>query len=358
MKRSKFYQFFPPPQFLQMPAVGLDISDTAMRFVELVEKRKGFEIGKFGELAIPRGVIESGEVKKPADLNALFVKLKKAYNLEFVSVSLPEEKAYLFDLRLPAMKRSALHNAIELALEEHVPIKAEEALFDYDVVKEDQSFCKVVVSVVPRALVDGYLEAFQGSGITPVAFEVEAHAVARATVPHEDKGTYMLVDFGKTRTGIAIVSEGAVQFTSTVPVGGGLLTGAIAKSLSVSYEEAEKIKQEKGISEGNAHDDLSLSLMSTISILRDEINKHKTYWQERMDDYGKQRPSIQKIFLCGGDSNLAGFLDYLSSGVVVPVEFASVMTNVNTLDEYIPEISFSDSLRYATAIGLALRRSK
>lgn len=356
MKRSKFYQFSPPPQFLQMPAVGLDISDAAMRFAELVEKRKGLVIGRFGERPIPRGVIESGEVKKPADLRAVFSDIQKVYKLEFVSVSLPEEKAYLFELHIPSMKYNDIRGAIELVLEEHVPLSAGEALFDYDIVKEDESTMSISVSVVPRSLVDGYLEAFEGSGITPVAFEVEAHSVARAIVPEEDKGTYMTVDFGRTRTGIAIVSEGAVQFTSTVPVGGGSLTDAIAKNLKVSYEEAEKIKHEKGISGENGNEEISLALMSTVSILRDEINKHQMYWQGHVDDYGKKRPMIQKIYLCGGDSNLTGFASYLASGLTSPVELANAMINVNTLDEYIPEISFNDSLRYATAFGLALRR--
>lgn len=358
MQRSKFYQFFPPPQFLQMPAVGIDISDASMRFVELVEKRKGFVVGRFGERAVPRGVIESGEVKKPAELRAIFSEIKKTYNLEFVSVSLPEEKAYLFELRLPTMKYDNVRGAIELVLEEHVPIKAEEALFDYDIVKEEDSFINVSVSVVSQSLVEGYLEAFSGTGMTPVAFEIEAHSAARSIVPSGDNGTFMIVDFGKTRTGISIISEGFVQFTSTVSIGGGSLTDAIAKNLKISYDEAEKIKRERGTIQGDMNADLSLALMSTMSVMRDEINKHQSYWQEHADDYGKKRPVIQKIYLCGGDSNLAGFIEYLSSGLSSPVELANAMINVNTLEEYIPEISFNDSLRYATAIGLALRRPR
>lgn len=358
MKRSKFYQFFPPPQFLQMPAVGLDISDASMRFVELIEKRNSFIIGRFGERAIPRGIIESGEVKKPADLRAIFIDIKKAYNLEFVSVSLPEEKAYLFDLRLPVMKLDGVRGAIELALEEHVPIKADEALFDYDIVKEDENNINVSVSVVPRALVDGYLEAFEGSGIIPIAFEVETHSVARSVIPEEDKGTFMAVDLGKTRTGISVISEGVVQFTSTVPVGGETLTSSISKNLKISYDEAEKIKREKGLSGNNADEDLALALMSTVSALREEISKHQAYWEEHVDSYGKKRPPIQKIYLCGGDATLPGLKEFLSTGISIPVSPANVMVNVNTLEDYIPEINFNDSLRYSTALGLALRRPR
>lgn len=355
MQRSKFFQFFPPPRFLQMPAVGLDISDVSMRFAELLETRHGLVIGRFAERAIPRGIIESGEVKKPVDLRAVLNDLKKEYDLELVSVSLPEEKAYLFDLHLPKMKYSEIRGAIELALEEYVPLKAAEALFDYEIEQETDTAIHVSVSAIPRTLVDGYLEAFLGTGITPIAFEVEAQSIARSIIPMGDKSTYMVVDFGKTRTGLTIASNGFVQFTSTIPTGGRLLTEAIAKNLSISFDEAEKIKQEKGVSGFADNEELSLALVSTISILRDAVNKHCVYWQSH-DDAGKKREPIQKIYLCGGDSNLAGFTDYLATGLSVPIELAQVMVNVNSLDQYVPEINFNDSLRYATAIGLALRR--
>ncbi len=358
MQRSKFYQFFPPPQFLQMPAVGLDISDISLRFVELVERSKGFEVGRFGERTIPRGVIESGEVKKPSELRAIFTEIKKAYNLEFVSVSLPEERAYLFDLRLPKMKYDNIRGTIELSLEEHVPIKASEALFDYEIIKEDESFIDVSVVAVAQSLVDGYLEAFSGSGITPVAFEIEAHAVARAVVPEGDKNTYLVVDFGKTRTGISIVSEGVVQFTSTISLGSGAITDAIVKNLNIPYEEAEKTKKEKGVSENSENDDLLMAVMSVLSVLRDEISRHQMYWQDHADSHGSKRLAIQKIYLCGGGASLAGLSEYFAQKFSIPIEHANVMVNVNTLESYIPQISFSDSLRFATALGLALRRPR
>ncbi len=356
MKRSKFYQFFPPPQFLQMPVVGLDISDVTMRFAELVETNKGFVIGRFGEQSIPRGAIESGEVKKPAELRAALSVLKKVHGLEFVSVSLPEERAYLFDLHLPTMKYKEIRGAIELVLEENVPLKASEVLFDYDIYKESETTIQTRVSVIPRAIVDGYLEAFSGTGIIPTVFEIEAQSVARSVIPANDKHTAMIVDFGRMRTGISIVSDGVVVFTSTVPVGGWALTSAVAKYLNISLEEAEKVKREKGVSGGdNSNDELYLMLVSVISTLRDELHRHYTYWQTHNDDYGKKRPPIEKIYLCGGDANLAGFVGYLATGLEVPAVLSNVMINVNSLDLYVPEISFSDSLRYATAIGLALR---
>ncbi len=357
MKRSKFFQFFPPPLFLQMQSVGLDISDAAMRFVELVPTHKGLVVGRFGEQMIPRGVIESGEIKKPEELRAIFTEMKKKHNLEFVSASLPEEKTYSFSLVLPVMKYDNVRSSIELALEDNVPLKPEEALFDYEIVHESDTGMVVNVSVVPIELVSGYLEAFSGTGITPVSFEVETDAVARAVIPASNMLAHLVVDFGRTRSGVTIVSQGVVRFTSTVAIGGGLITEAIAKTLNITHNEAEKVKHEKGIF-GGGSDELNLVIMSKIVVLKDEIYRHLAYWNTHENELGEKHAKVEKVILCGGDSNLTGFREYLSGELGLPVEIANVMVNVNTLDVYVPDISFNDSLRYATAVGLALRSSK
>lgn len=362
MARSSFYTFFPPPEFLQMPAVGLDISDESLRFAELIETRKGLVVGRHGYRAIPRGVIESGEIKKISEFRAILSSIKKEHNLEFVAVSLPEERAYLFDLTLPVMKYGEVRGAIELGLEEYIPLKSVDAIFDYEIVEETPSLLYINVVAVPRTLIDGYLNAFSGTGITPTAFEIEAQSIARAVVPRTDnndyKNAYMVVDFGKTRTGISIVANQNVKFTSTIAVGGDLVTASIAKNLMVPYDDAEKIKRGERVVEDGEQEKVSFALMSAVSILRHEITKHYTYWQSHSDDYGKKHPPIEKVYLCGGDSNLKGFAEYLSSGLDVSVELADVLVNVNSLDVYVPSISFGDSLGYATALGLALRRSQ
>ncbi len=340
-----------------MPAVGLDISDASMRFVELLETHKGFVVGRFGEHPIPTGVIESGEIKKTSELRAVFAEMKKQYGIEYVSVSLPEEKAYLFDMKLPAMKYKEVRSSIELSLEEHIPLRADEVLFDYEILKEAENALYVSVSAVPRSLIDSYLEAFSGSGLTPVVLEIETQSVARAVVPHGDKSSYLIVDFGNLRTGITIVSDETVQFTSTVPVGGWILTELVAKNLKISHEEAEKLKREKGMLASD-QEQAKAAMIASVGTLREEISRELTYWSTHEDEYGKKHTPISKIYLCGGDSNLIGLVEYLASELHMQVELANVFVNVHTLDSYVPAISFDDSLRYAPAIGLALRQKE
>lgn len=359
--RGNFYKLFPVPAFLEMPAVGLDISDHSIRFAELVETRRGLVLKSYGERAIPEGVVQAGEIKNIEGLRTALAGIQQELSAEFAMVALPEEHAYLLELGMATAKPSDVRPMLELQLEEHVPIPPAEALFDYELMGDGRAhdgMIDIAVSAVNRALVDTYLEAFRGTGLTPTVFEVEPESIARAVVPEGDKGTYMIMDFGRTRTGISIVNNGGISFTSTVAVGGSSLTRTIAKELSLGLEEAEQVKRERGFARTQENEALFAALMANVSILRDELIRHYNYWHEHPDAHGKRRERIEKVILCGGDSNLTGFAEFLSLGLHAPVELAQVMQNVNSLSKYIPEISFNDSLRYATAIGLALRRPK
>ncbi|MDO8572738.1 MAG: pilus assembly protein PilM [bacterium] len=361
MKKSLFYKFFPPPVFLRMPSVGFDISDQAIRFVEIIETRKGFVIGKYGFRNIAPGVIIGGEIKNTEELKKVLSSIHQEHNIDFANVSLPEQQSYLLTINVLTMKQSEIRGSLELQLEEYVPISMGDATFDYDIVNsshKDKEHMELSLAAVPRTVAESYTSIFEHTGIMPIAFEVEAQAVARSIIPRGDKGTYMIVDFGKTQTGISIVSEETVVFTSTLNIGGSSLTKAIEKQFGVSTEEAENIKKEKGFLKNEETQEMFLVLMSTVSILKDEINKHYIYWNTHLDQDGGKRPKVEKVFMCGSDSNLTGFIDFVLPGLKTEIELGNAMVNVNTFDRYIPEIEFGDSLSYATAIGLALRPSE
>lgn len=349
-----FLKFFPPPDFLAAPSFGLDISDESLKFVELIKTKKGIRVGRYGERAIPPGVIESGKITDSRRMEEILLILRKKEGIKSVRVSLPEEQVYLFQLRLEKMGLKNIREGIELALEEHVPIPAQDAIFDYDLIKENNQNLEVQVATIPKNIIENYLLIFQHSDISVQSFELEAQAISRAVIAKGDLGTYMIVDFGKKRTGIFIVSNGIVMFASTLDVGGVMLANMIAKSFNVTFAEAEKMKQEYGLQRNVANKEIFAVLLNSVSILRDEIAKHFLYWQTHKDEEGKSNPPIKKIILCGGDSNLIGLADYISVSMKSPVEMANVWTNIADTKNYIPEINFKQALAFATALGLAL----
>lgn len=355
MSKNLFNRFFPVPKLLALPSFGLDISDESMKFVELVASKDRIRMGRYGERKVSPGIIESGKIKDPKRLEEILVSLKKEEGIESVRVSLPEEQVYLFKLRLEKSGLEHIREGIELSLEEYIPIPAQDAIFDYELLNEDTQSLGLQVAAIPKNVIESYLSVFKNSVVSVKSFELEAQAIARSVIKNGDLGTYMIVDFGKKRTGIFIVSGGIVIFTSTLDIGGVMLSNMIGKNFKVSFEEAEKMKREYGLRRNSANTEVFSILLNGVSILRDEVAKHFLYWHTHKDEDGKDRSSIKKIILCGGDSNLIGLSEYLSVSIKSNVEMADVWVNIADTEKYIPQIDFKQSLAFASALGLALR---
>ncbi len=341
-----------------MPAVGLGISDTAVSALELVGRQGSFAVGRSGRRMLPPGSITGGSVNNREAVVEELRTLKETLKLDFVNASLSEEKAYLFKAKIPRVSGDEIRGTIEFKLEENVPIPANEAIFDYTVIgkvgHEKEDHLDVAVTVLPQKVVETYTGILGAAGLIPLSFETEAQAISRSVIGSGDRNTYMIVNFGEAKTGLFIVSDEVVHFTSTVAIGGAHITEAIGKFLSVSKEEAEVIKREHAASSEKKNTDLFLSLMNTLSALKDEIRKLSTYWHTHQDTPGALGASIYKVILCGRDASLTGLADYLALALECPVEVGNVWHNTFSLEEYIPTITFDESLDYAAAVGLAL----
>ncbi|MEX2052078.1 MAG: pilus assembly protein PilM [Candidatus Paceibacterota bacterium] len=354
MSKNLFSRFFPTPVFLSMPSFGLDLSDESLKFLELLDTKEGLKVGRHGERKIPPGIIESGKIIDSKRLEEVLTSLRKEEGIHSVRVSLPEEQVYLFSIRLEKAGLVSIREGIELALEEHIPIPAEDAIFDYEVTNEDEKTIYLEVAAIPKNVIEEYLSVFAHSAIFVNAFEIEAQAISRAVIKKGDMGTYMIVDFGEKRTGIFIISRGVVMFASTLDVGGVMLTNMIKKSFNVSYEEAEQMKKTYGLKRNAENKEIFAVLLNSVSILRDEIVKHFLYWHTHKDEEGKNNPPIKSIILCGGDSNLIGLPDYFSVSMQNTVEMADVWVNIDNTARSVPGINFKQALSFAASIGLAL----
>jgi len=181
--KKNFLNFFPTPRFLAMPAFGLNISDHSVKVLELIPGPK-MKLGKFGDEQIPDNVVKSGSINKKDILKEVLESIKKKYDLSLIRVSLPEEKAYVFKLKVPNTDdEKQIRSSIEFQLEENVPISVEEALFDYVLIPGSltKNNMEIGVSVLPRKIIASYINLFNDVGMMPLSFEVEAESIARET---------------------------------------------------------------------------------------------------------------------------------------------------------------------------------
>lgn len=360
---SRAAAIFPPPRYMQMPSVGVDISDSSLKYVFFepsTHENQRFELVHSGSIDITEGAVERGVVNDVDALAKALRSVKESTGIEHVRISLPEERAYLFETEIPGdTPFKEIRGQLEFKLEENVPLSPRDAYFDYEVLPlpKEEHVRVVSVTAYARETVDAYYTACQKAGVTPLSFEVEAQAIARAAIQEGDVGTYMIVDFGKTRTGVGIVNRGLLLYTSTIDIGGNHLSTALRKQLGeMEEDDLTDIKNTEGLTKGAEDTPVYEALLETVTGIKDELAARINYWNDRHAD--KADRFIEEIILCGGSSNLKGLPEYLRTALDIDASRANVWTNTFSLEEYVPEIDRLHSYGYATAVGLGLASYK
>lgn len=357
MKSNRFFKMFPVPDSLKMAAAGIDISDRSLKFFQLIEKKGKIIDGIGEEIELPAGLIEAGRIIQPDKLRPIIDELAKKYKIYRAIVSLPEDHAYTLQLVLPLMKKSEMRSAIAFQLEEYIPLPPDQVVFDYKIVSEnfDHKTITVVISALPKDIIDEYTKVFTGTKMVPVAFEIEAQAMARSLLPRNSQEVFLIVDIGRVHAGFFIARHDEVLFASIANnIGGDDVNSIISRQLNISIEEAEKTKNEVGLNREDKNQESFFAVMPVITAIKDEINQRCEYWHDR-EEYNLCEEKISRIILCGGQSSLPGLLDFLQSYFDIPVELGNPWVNFYPAELGVPPLSLKESLRFSTALGLSLR---
>lgn len=318
MNLKKIFNFFPPPDFLDIPYSGLSISDDFVRYVKFSNTENGLKLLSFKEIPLPGGAVVSGVINNANEVSNILEGLNKEFKTGLVKVSLPEEKTYLFNTKIPLqIDPKDIRGAIEFKMEENVPTPLSELTFDYIIATPEghKDHVDVVVSALPTKIVDDYVQTVTSAGISILSLEIESQALARAITPKNSSGTYLIVHLRKNKVGLYVTTNGIVHFTTTIQV------------------------------DGSPKNDLQYILS--------EIKKLYVYWhslKENLDDDNKR---INRIVVCGSGAD-EEVVSYLTSDLKTGVSLANVWVNAFDINKSMPPISFNESLGYAPAVGLAL----
>lgn len=316
--QTGFLNLFPTPKFLSPEYSGVSVSDTSIRFFQFERKGSTLVIKKYLERSLPADAITSGYIHDTEAVITVLKDIKKEIKTPYVRVSLPEEKAYLFKTNIPLVSSDEIRSNIEFKLEENVPLPANTVTFDFVVVdpkdpKKDHF--DVVVSVIPRELIDLYVQVFESAGFIPYTLEMESQAIARALLKKTERGTYVIVHCAPQKVGLYIVSHSIIHFTSTINTA----------------------------TEGEFDP----------NIIAPEIRKVIAFWKTSHVSDDTVSKNIEKILITGEGFG-ENFASTLGALVKVDTSVGNVWTNAFDINKSVPELSFADSIKFAPAIGLAL----
>lgn len=164
-------------------------------------------------------------------------------------------------------------------------------------------------------------EAVRKAGIEPMNMVVEPLSTAEAVLTTDEREDGVaLVDIGGGSTDISVFFDGTIIHTDSIPVGGHHFTNDLSIAFSLEFEDAERLKLEKGtcspdtaamkeqvtIRPVNLPDPLTITRREVGQVLRDRAQELFRMTLLKLDAEHIREIPIERIVFTGGGSKLQG----------------------------------------------------
>jgi len=334
------------------PIIGLDISQTGVK-VMAVDPKKWLVVG-YGSVDLdPTKVQKSLEDSEDNYLaenirSLMSEKLVGHLPSDQVIVGVPTSKTFSRMFTVPSKTEASLADAVEIEVDQYIPIPMNSLYVDYEVIERTKEEITVIMSAVPRVLIDSCIAAAKSADLTPIMVEPGINAVARVLETTEEGHLpTLIVDIGPAGTDIAVLDGGAIRISGGLGIGGNTFTLDIAKRLGVPLENAHQLKVLNGLSAGPRQAKLTAALRPSLQRIVSETQKVVRYYNERLGDSRK----LEQVLVVGGGSNVPGIGDYFTNELVMPARVASPWQKLDF--GKLPQPSKQFRPRYITVAGLA-----
>jgi type IV pilus assembly protein PilM len=305
-------------------AIGLDIGTSVVRAVELSFGRAGLTLERFGQVVIPEGAVQDGEVVDTEAVSSALKQLWSATRLSHKKVVLgvANQRVIVRQMELPWMPREELSASLPFQAQDYLPIPVEQAVLDFFPVDEvsgaegDRRLRGLLVAAA-RETVLSNVRCAERANLTVSAVDLTSFAVLRALSKQTgvDVETEAIIDVGARVTNIIIHSAGIPRFVRILLMGGQDVTDAVSDQLGVGTAEAENLKQQGSQILSDA--DLAAATNAVVSTAQDFVDEIRS----SLDYYAASNPGtpVQRIVISGGGSRLEGIQDRLAAATRLPV---------------------------------------
>lgn len=209
--------------------------------------KNGKRLSVFFRFPLPENVIVEGEVKDVKKLTAFLGQVKNKIKIgnEFVVVGIPEIKASTHSLTLPAIETNEIGQAIKLQAESFLPFPYKNGYLDWMLIgKTARGENRILLSAVPKKIIDRFVKAFESVGLKPVAFETTSLSLFRLLPPEGKKGSFA-AEAGETSVVLILGNEGNIEACSVIREASQFLE--TAKKMSRFYLEKKQIGKNQKI---------------------------------------------------------------------------------------------------------------
>lgn len=333
------------------PVIGLDISSTGVKIMAINAKR--WLVSGYGSIDLDPAEMKSaleggGQYLSDSIRSLVRDSIIGSLPSNHAVIGIPTNRSYSRTFTLPASSESALKDAVEIEVDQYIPVPMSNLYVDYEIIERNKGTITVLMSAVLRSIVDNCIAAAETAGLRPIMVEPSISAVARVLRNTEDGHLpSVVIDIGLANTDVAIL-DGSIRVSSGLAIGGNTFTLNIAKKMNISLENAHQLKVLNGLSAGSRQAKISRALEPNLQQILSETRKVIRYYNERLLSGDRK---LEQVLIVGSGSNVPGIGEYFTDHLVMAARVASPWQQLNF--NKLPEPAKQFRPRYITVAGLA-----
>ena len=343
------------------PMIGLDISSSSVKLVELGQDDSGaYILERFAAESFEKGWITDGQIEKFDEVADAVrrVVAKSGSKTKDVVMAMPQSSVITKKIMLPAgLREEELELQVESEANQYIPFSLDEVSLDFCVIGPSPTSVgdvEVLIAASRKDRVQDRQGLAEAAGLRPVVLDIESHASRLAmsrvvsALPNEGHDALIaLFEIGADTTSLKVLRDDEMLYDRDQAFGGSQLTQLISRLYGFSFEEAEQKKLASDLPEDYGQQILE----PFVDSLSQEIGRALQYFFTSTPHH-----KVHYVMLASGTATLPGLKDRVTE----LTGFASMVVNPfdnMKLGGAVRESKLRrEAPSYLTACGLAMRR--
>lgn len=346
------------------PMLGLDISSSSVKLVELSRDKSGkYTLERCVLEPLEQGWVNDGNIENFDAVNEAVQRVVRASGTRTrrAAFALPPSAVITKKIMLPAdLSESEMEVQVEAEASQYIPFSLDEVSLDFCVIGPSQSSAQDVEVLLAASRKEKVLDRqalAEGAGLIPVIVDVDAYAARLAAQRLIDLSgkdaepslpkTVALFEIGAFSTGMQVLSQENTVYERTLAFGGAQLTQSVARQYGFTPQEAETKKRH-----GDVPADFATTLVPQyVESIAGEISRALQLFLT-----STSAGRVDRVLLGGGGANVAGLAEQVARQTGAPASIANPFRDMAMGRGVREQRVKSEAPSYLTACGLALRR--
>lgn len=340
--------------------IGLDISSTTVKLVELTRKGVGYQVAAYATEPLPPNAVVDKQIADPQLVAGAIGRAvnRSGTHARQAAVAVSGTAVISKIIQMPAtLTEDELEEQIQAEADQHIPYPVDEVNLDFQLIgpnAKNPEVSDVLLAACRKEQVDQRCAAVELAGLTPRIVDIETYALENASLflqhqmPDAGNGrTIALVDLGALTTTVLILHDGQTLYTREQAFGGRQLSEELMRQQGLSLEEANQALRDGRLPE-NFQSELLPGFLSDVAT---QIDRSLQFFFSAMSQY----TTIDQIIVAGGCAQLPQIDAQIQERLLIPTTVARPFAQMSTAGRVRRGALLRDEASLLIACGLAFR---